>query len=119
MITAPPNKTRLLVPVSRAAEGMHPRAYERLCLRYGKPRCTRSKNSPFSGAIEASRRPTPHSHRGPTGEGVLGMTVAKNVETLLQPRGGNYEVARFNALRYGVLSQYAVLPWKTVPNTVR
>jgi hypothetical protein len=45
--------------VSRAAL-----SYERLCLRYGKPRCTRSKNSPFSGAIEAGRRSTPDSHRG-------------------------------------------------------
>ncbi len=34
------------------------------------------------------------------------MTVAENVETLPQPRGGNYEVARFNALRHGLLSQY-------------
>jgi hypothetical protein len=39
------------------------------------------------------------------------MTVAENVETLPQPRGGNYEVARFNALRHGLLSQYTVLPW--------
>jgi hypothetical protein len=31
MITAPPNKTRLLVPISRAAEGMRRCAYERLC----------------------------------------------------------------------------------------
>ena len=40
------------------------------------------------------------------------MTVAENVETLPQPRGGNYEVVRFNALRHGVLSRYAVLPWE-------
>ncbi len=40
------------------------------------------------------------------------MTVAENIETLLQPRGGNYEVARFNALRHGVLSRYTVLPWE-------
>ena len=40
------------------------------------------------------------------------MTVAENVETLPQPRGGNYEVARFNALRHGVLSQHTVLPWE-------
>jgi hypothetical protein len=40
------------------------------------------------------------------------MTVAENVETLLQPHGGNYEMARFNALRHGVLWQYTVLPWE-------
>jgi hypothetical protein len=40
------------------------------------------------------------------------MTVVENVETLRQPHGGNYEVARFNALRHGVLSRYAVLPWE-------
>ena len=40
------------------------------------------------------------------------MTVAENVETLPQPCGGNYEVARFNALRHGVLSQHTVLPWE-------
>jgi hypothetical protein len=40
------------------------------------------------------------------------MSVAENVEMLPQPGGGNYEVARFNALRHGVLSQYAVLPWE-------
>jgi hypothetical protein len=42
------------------------------------------------------------------------MNVAENVETLPQPRGANYEVARFNALRHGVLSQYTVLPWEDV-----
>jgi hypothetical protein len=40
------------------------------------------------------------------------MTVAENIETLPQPRGGNYELARFNALRHGVLSRYTVLPWE-------
>ena len=40
------------------------------------------------------------------------MTVLENVETLPQPCGGNYEIARFNALRHGVLSQYTVLPWE-------
>jgi hypothetical protein len=40
------------------------------------------------------------------------MTVAENVETLPQPSGDNYEFARFNALRHGVLSQYTVLPWE-------
>ncbi len=40
------------------------------------------------------------------------MTVADNIETLPQPRGGNYEIGRFNALRHGVLSQYTVLPWE-------
>jgi hypothetical protein len=40
------------------------------------------------------------------------MTVAENVETLPQRRCGNYEVARFNALRHGVLSQHTVLPWE-------
>jgi hypothetical protein len=40
------------------------------------------------------------------------MTVAENVETLPQPRGTTYEIARFNALRHGVLSQSTVLPWE-------
>jgi hypothetical protein len=40
------------------------------------------------------------------------MTVVENVETLSQPCGGNYEIARFNALRHGVLSQYTVLTWE-------
>jgi hypothetical protein len=40
------------------------------------------------------------------------MSLAENVATLPQPRGGNYEFARFNALRHGVLSQHTVLPWE-------
>jgi hypothetical protein len=41
------------------------------------------------------------------------MSLGENVaEILPQPRGGNYEVARFNALRHGVLSKHAVLPWE-------
>ena len=40
------------------------------------------------------------------------MSAAENVATLPQPRTGNYEFARFNALRHGVLSQHAVLPWE-------
>jgi len=40
------------------------------------------------------------------------MSLAVDVETLPQPRGGNYELARFNALRHGVLSQHTVLPWE-------
>src|SRR5690349_1629408 len=40
------------------------------------------------------------------------MSLAENVTTLPQPRGGNYEFARFNALRHGVLSQHTVLPWE-------
>jgi hypothetical protein len=40
------------------------------------------------------------------------MSLAEDVETLPQPRGGNYELARFNALRHGVLSQHTVLPWE-------
>ena len=40
------------------------------------------------------------------------MSAAENVATLPQPRIGNYEFARFNALRHGVLSQHAVLPWE-------
>jgi hypothetical protein len=40
------------------------------------------------------------------------MTVAENVETFPQPREGNYQITRFNALRHGLLSQYAVLPWE-------
>jgi hypothetical protein len=40
------------------------------------------------------------------------MSLAENVEMLPQPLGGNYEVARFNALRHGVLSRHTVLPWE-------
>ena len=40
------------------------------------------------------------------------MAVAENIEKLAEPRRGNYEVARFSALRHGVLSQYTVLPWE-------
>jgi hypothetical protein len=40
------------------------------------------------------------------------MSLAENVEMLPQPRDGNYEVARFNALRHGLLSRYTVLPWE-------
>jgi hypothetical protein len=40
------------------------------------------------------------------------MSLAENVEMLPQPRGGNYELARFNALRHGILSQHTVLPWE-------
>jgi hypothetical protein len=40
------------------------------------------------------------------------MSVAENIEALPQPRGGDYEIARFNALRHGVLSKYCVLPWE-------
>src|ERR1700730_18270910 len=40
------------------------------------------------------------------------MSIVQNIETLPQQRGGNYEVARFNALRHGVLSQHTVLPWE-------
>jgi hypothetical protein len=39
------------------------------------------------------------------------MSVVENFETL-QQNGGHYEVARFNALRHGVLSQYTILPWE-------
>jgi hypothetical protein len=44
-------------------------------------------------------------------EGVLDMSLAENV-TSPQSRSGNYEVARFNALRHGVLSRHTVLPWE-------
>jgi hypothetical protein len=40
------------------------------------------------------------------------MSLAENVTTLPQSRSGNYECARFNALRHGVLSQHTVLPWE-------
>jgi len=40
------------------------------------------------------------------------MSLAENVATLPQPRTGNYEFARFNALRHGVLSRHTVLPWE-------
>ena len=39
------------------------------------------------------------------------MSVVENFETL-QQNGGHYEVARFNALRHGLLSQYTILPWE-------
>jgi hypothetical protein len=39
------------------------------------------------------------------------MTVTENIEAALQG-GGNYEIARFNALRHGVLSRYIILPWE-------
>jgi hypothetical protein len=58
-------------------------------------------------------KPIPCScYRAAIEQGVLVMTVAENVETLPRPCGGNYEAARFNALRHGVLSQYTVLPWE-------
>jgi len=47
------------------------------------------------------------------------MSMVQNIETLPQQRGGNYEVARFNALRHGILSQHTVLPWRTVRSTGR
>ena|SRR5580693_1098043 len=40
------------------------------------------------------------------------MTLVENLVTLPEPRVGNYEFARFNALRHGVLSQHTVLPWE-------
>ena len=40
------------------------------------------------------------------------MSLAENVTSLPQSRSGNYEVARFNALRHGVLSRHTVLPWE-------
>jgi hypothetical protein len=40
------------------------------------------------------------------------MSLGENVEALPQPRGGNYDLARFNALQHGVLSQYTVLQWE-------
>ena len=40
------------------------------------------------------------------------MSVADNVSTLSEPRGGNYEFSRHNALKHGLLSQYTVLPWE-------
>jgi hypothetical protein len=39
------------------------------------------------------------------------MSIVQDVEKLTQQRG-NYEVARFNALRHGVLSRHTVLPWE-------
>jgi hypothetical protein len=40
------------------------------------------------------------------------MSLAEDVATLAQPRTGNYEFARFNALQHGVLSRHTVLPWE-------
>jgi hypothetical protein len=40
------------------------------------------------------------------------MTVAESTEVLPPARGGDYEIARFNALRHRVLSKYCVLPWE-------
>lgn len=45
-------------------------------------------------------------------KGDLAMSVPENIGTTPRPRGGDYELARFNALRHGVLSQYTVLPWE-------
>jgi hypothetical protein len=42
------------------------------------------------------------------------MSAVENVTRLPQARDDNYEFARFNALRHGVLSQYTVLPWEDV-----
>jgi hypothetical protein len=38
------------------------------------------------------------------------MSVAETIEPV--PRTGNYQLARFNAVRHGVLSQHTVLPWE-------
>ncbi|MGH7089278.1 MAG: hypothetical protein ACREFQ_10285 [Stellaceae bacterium] len=38
------------------------------------------------------------------------MSVAENIEPL--PRAGSYQLARFNAIRHGVLSRHTVLPWE-------
>jgi hypothetical protein len=44
--------------------------------------------------------------------------ISREVKRFDTPRsrglgdGGNYEAARFNALRHGVLSQYTILPWE-------
>jgi len=40
------------------------------------------------------------------------VSLAENMTALPKPGNGNYEFARFNALRHGVLSQYTVLPWE-------
>jgi hypothetical protein len=40
------------------------------------------------------------------------MTNADVLVPLPNVQSGNYEAARFNALRHGVLSQYTVLPWE-------
>jgi hypothetical protein len=40
------------------------------------------------------------------------MSAVENAELLPPASSGNYEVARFNALRHGVLSRYTVLPWE-------
>src|SRR5215472_2646915 len=40
------------------------------------------------------------------------MSLAENVATLPQQRTSNYDCARFNALRHGVLSRHTVLPWE-------
>jgi hypothetical protein len=42
----------------------------------------------------------------------LDVSLADNVATLPQPHGGNYELARYNAIQHGVLSQHTVLPWE-------
>jgi len=41
------------------------------------------------------------------------MTAAEIAEVWPPERSGNYEAARFNALRHGVLSRYTVLPWES------
>src|SRR5438094_510619 len=42
----------------------------------------------------------------------IGLLVRLSGTRTLSPTPGDYEVARFNALRHGVLSQYTVLPWE-------
>jgi len=40
------------------------------------------------------------------------MSLADNIQALPQTHGADYRITRFNALRYGVLSPYTVLPWE-------
>jgi len=45
-------------------------------------------------------------YRAAIEQGVLDLTVVEPLEALPQPSSSNYEIARFNALRHGVLSQF-------------
>ena len=38
--------------------------------------------------------------------------MTDTIRTLAADVGGGYEMARFNALRHGVLSRHTVLPWE-------
>ena len=58
-------------------------------------------------AISYTSRQTPARHDPPRMHEAMNDTT-----TALPAEAGGYEIARFNALRHGVLSRYTVLPWE-------